>query len=148
MQSEIIIRPMRLDDLDVVYRLEQKLFPNPWPKSFFKHDLQSRGTIAFVVEGEDSLIGYSIASCKDQGLHVTNIAVDTAHQRHGIGSRLMQKLERIAMDRGCRYVYLEVRTNNLAAIDFYKHLYYTIAYTRQHYYIDGDDAYVMEKELA
>ncbi len=147
MQSEIIIRPMRLDDVDMVYRLEQRLFPNPWPKAFFEHDLQSRRTIAFVVEDEDSVVGYSIASCKDQGLHVTNIAVDKNHQRRGIGSRLMQELERIALERGCRYVYLEVRTNNMAAIQFYRNLYYTIAYTRQQYYIDGDDAYVMEKEL-
>ncbi len=147
MQKEITIRSMRLDDLDRVYKLEIKLFPNPWPKSFFENDLRSERTIAFVVEREDSVIGYSIASWEGQRLHVTNIAVDKEYQRQGIGTKLMHKVENIAQKRGCRYVYLEVRPNNIAAINLYKNLGYTILFTRKIYYIDGDDAYVMEKEL-
>lgn len=138
---------MRFDDLDKVYRLEVRLFPNPWPKSFFERDIGSTETIAFVVEHKGSIIGYSIASCVDTKFHITNIAIDGENQRQGIGSELMERLENIAIKKGCRYAYLEVRTNNNAAINFYKHLGYNILYIQKYYYIDGDDAYVMDKEL-
>jgi len=138
---------MRFDDLTEVYKLEKKLFSNPWPKSFFEHDLKSAQTIGFVVEQEGFVIGYSIATYEDKGLHLTNIAVDKNYQRQGIGSRLMQLVEHNAQERRCSSVYLEVRPSNTAAISMYKKLGYSALLRRAHYYIDGDDAYVMEKEL-
>jgi len=147
MLREIIIRPMRIDDLDRVYKLEMKLFLNPWPKSFFKNDIRSQDAIAFVVEYQGSIIGYSLSSFVNAGFHITNIAIDKEYQRQGIASTLMQKLENIATENSCHYIYLEVRTNNTAAIDLYKSLGYDILFKRRYYYIDGDDAYVMDKEL-
>ncbi len=147
MLREIIIRPMRIDDLDRVYKLEMKLFPNPWPKSFFKNDLISQDTVAFVVEYKGSMIGYSLSTFVNAGFHITNIAVDEKYQRQGVASKLMQKLENIATENGCHYIYLEVRTNNTVAIGLYKSLGYNILFKRRYYYIDGDDAYVMDKEL-
>jgi len=147
MQKDITIRPMRFDDLDGVYTLELRLFPNPWPKSFFANDLRSSKTAAFVVESEDSIIGYTIATCEEKKFHLTNIAVDKNYQRQGIGSRLMQIIEQSAQERGCSSVYLEVRPSNTAAISMYKKLGYSVLLRRALYYIDGDDALVMEKEL-
>ena len=147
MLREIIIRPMRIDDLDRVYKLEMKLFPNPWPKSFFKNDLRSQDTVAFVVEYKGSMIGYSLSTFVNAGFHITNIAVDEKYQRQGVASKLIRKLENIAIENGCHYVYLEVRTNNTVAIGLYKSLGYDILFKRRYYYIDGDDAYVMDKEL-
>jgi ribosomal-protein-alanine N-acetyltransferase len=138
---------MRTEDIDAVYTMEKELFPNPWPKVFFETDLQIDGTIAYVVEVSTKIIGYSIASCSEGKFHITNIAVDQLHQRKGIASKLMHLLERCAIEKRCNYAYLEVRTDNKAAIGLYNGLGYRIAYRRNHYYIDGDDAYVMEKEL-
>jgi ribosomal-protein-alanine N-acetyltransferase len=139
---------MRFSDLDRVYALEKKLFPNPWPKSFFESDLQMRKTIAFVVESNKEIIGYSIASCQDAKCHITNIAVDESQQRKGIGKRLMGVLESSARERGCGEAYLEVRTDNKAAVALYETLGYNISHVQSHYYIDGDDAYVMVKDLS
>lgn len=147
MPSDYTIRRMSNSDLDAVYALEVKLFPNPWPKAFFAADLRSRDAIAYVVESNSAVLAYSMATCVDSKFHVTNIAVDGRHQRHGIATRLMHLLEHDAVEKGCRYAYLEVRTINAPAIRMYEELGYTIAYRRSHYYIDGDDAYVMEKEL-
>jgi ribosomal-protein-alanine N-acetyltransferase len=148
MPNDYTIRKMSIRDLDAVYALELELFPNPWPKAFFAADLRVRDTIAYVVENNDGVLAYSMATCMDGRFHVTNIAVDMRYQRHGIASRLMSLLERTAVENGCQYAYLEVRTTNTPAIGLYKRLGYVIAYRRSHYYIDGDDAYVMEKELA
>jgi ribosomal-protein-alanine N-acetyltransferase len=138
---------MRVDDLDAVYALEIELFPNPWPKAFFVADLRAHNTLAYVVEDCEHIIAYCIATYTDEKLHVTNVAVDRHHQRRGIASRFMVMLEHSAAERGYKYAYLEVRTNNEPAIELYKRLGYDIKSRRDHYYIDGDDAYVMEKEL-
>jgi ribosomal-protein-alanine N-acetyltransferase len=138
---------MRFKDIDKVYELETGLFLNPWPRSFFEHDLVLKNTIAFIVEVEDKVVAYSLASCNNSKFHITNIAVNKECQREGIGTELMNRLEKIAFDRGCTYAYLEVRTDNIAAIKMYEALGYAIARRHELYYINGDDAYVMDKEL-
>jgi len=142
-----MIRKMSVKDLDAVYALEVELFPNPWPKAFFAADIPMHNTIAYVVENSQTVIAYSLATCTDKKFHVTNIAVKQCYQRQGIASKLMHLLERCALEKGCCSAYLEVRTDNIPAIKLYERLGYSIAYRRSHYYIDGDDAYVMEKEL-
>jgi ribosomal-protein-alanine N-acetyltransferase len=147
MQKEIMLRAMRFDDLDKVYEIERCLFPNPWPRYFFEEDLQSSNTIAFVVENDGEIIGYSLGSCADIRLHITNIAVVAGCQRRGIGQILLREMESVAIERGCTFAYLEVRMNNTAALGMYKNAGYGILHVSKRYYIDGDDAYVMHKEL-
>lgn len=147
MQKEILLRVMRFDDLDKVYEIEQRLFPNPWPRYFFEKDLQSSNTLAFVVEHNEEIVGYSLGSCAELQLHITNIAVVAGFQRQGIGQNLLSKMERIAIERGCTFAYLEVRMSNMAAIEMYRNAGYSILHVSKRYYIDGDDAYVMHKEL-
>lgn len=139
---------MTIKDLDAIYALEVELFPNPWPKAFFATDLPHATTVAYVVENAPYIIAYSMATCVDGHFHVTNIAVDQNYQRQGIASKLMNILERCALEQRCCSAYLEVRTDNDPAIKLYERLGYSITRRRRHYYIDGDDAYVMEKELS
>ena len=138
---------MRLDDLETVYHLERRLFPNPWPKCFFENDLKLPNTIALVAEDNGVVFGYALATYVDTGFHITNIGIDENYQRRGVATRFMADLEQEAKEIGCRFAYLEVRTHNTAAIAFYKKLGYRIDHVHELYYIDGDDAYVMQKEL-
>jgi ribosomal-protein-alanine N-acetyltransferase len=147
MPKDIIIREMRFEDLDAVCSIEHDVFPNPWPRVFFERDLESGNTVAFVALNDELVIGYAIGNCIDVELHITNIAVAAEHQKGGIGTRLLLKMESVAIERGCTLAYLEVRTSNLAAIKMYEKHGYDILYARKRYYIDGDDAYVMHKEL-
>uniref|UniRef100_A0A7C4TAJ7 [Ribosomal protein bS18]-alanine N-acetyltransferase n=1 Tax=candidate division WOR-3 bacterium TaxID=2052148 RepID=A0A7C4TAJ7_UNCW3 len=145
--KEVSYHPMRFEDLDEVYKLEYQLFPNPWPRSFFENDLQRFNTIALVARDTTKPVGYVIGNCIDLELHITNIGVAPDYQRQGIAQHLMKEVEEIARNRGCIYAYLEVRVNNLPAINLYKKIGYRILYLRKNYYLDGTDAYVMGKEL-
>ncbi len=147
MLNEIDIRPMKFDDIDSVYRLELKLFASPWPRFFFENDLNLSYTIAFVSIFQKQIIGYALGSCISDELHIQNIAIDKQWQRKGIAKKLMARMEEEAVARNCRHFYLEVRINNQPAIKLYEKLGYNILYTRYHYYLDRDDAYVMTKEL-
>lgn len=142
-----MIRAMRFEDLDAVCAIEHNVFPNPWPRVFFERDLESSNTVAFVALSDEQIIGYAVGACVDVELHITNIAVAAEYQRCGIGYSLLTEMEKVAIERGSTFAYLEVRTSNDAAISMYKKYGYDILYTRKRYYIDGDDAYVMHKEL-
>ncbi|UCF71050.1 MAG: ribosomal protein S18-alanine N-acetyltransferase [candidate division WOR-3 bacterium] len=147
MPKETMIRVMRLEDLDAVVEIEKRSFPNPWPRFFFEKDLESGNTVAFVAENDCRLVGYVLGSCIDVELHITNIAVAEDRQRHGLATRMLHEMEGVARTRGCGFAYLEVRTTNDAAVSMYRKNGYDILYTRKRYYIDGNDAYVMHKEL-
>ena len=75
---------------------------------------------------------------------VVTIAVDPDYQQRGIGERLMREVEaRSALPR----LQLMVRKSNLPALHLYRKLNYAIVETWPRYYEDGEDAYVMEKNL-
>jgi len=95
---------------------------------------------------ETSLANFGLSGIIKKG-HVVSIAVLPEHQHQGIGSALMQK----AMENMIRYrakkCFLEVRVSNEPAIQMYKKLGFKIKRKIRGYYMDGEDAYVMEKEL-
>lgn len=138
---------MRFEDLKSVMEIEERVFSNPWPRYFFEKDLESGNTVAFVVENDGQVVGYALGSCIDVELHIANIAVAEDFQRKGLGSRMLAGMEKVAVERGCGFAYLEVRTTNVEAINMYRKKSYDILYTRKRYYLDGSDAYVMHKEL-
>jgi len=141
------IRPMKSSDINQVYKIECQVFPNPWPKSFFENDLQKCNIIALVADNNNCIIGYGLATCVLEELHITNIAVDPHHQHQGVGKRLLREIESIGLEHDCINVYLEVRITNEIAINFYKKFGYRVSQIRKNYYLDGTDAYVMAKEL-
>uniref|UniRef100_A0A7V3RHH3 [Ribosomal protein bS18]-alanine N-acetyltransferase n=1 Tax=candidate division WOR-3 bacterium TaxID=2052148 RepID=A0A7V3RHH3_UNCW3 len=142
-----IIRQMKFSDIDPVYEIECQVFPNPWPKSFFENDIHKHNTIALVADLNNLIIGYALADCVVEELHITNIAVAPPYQHKGVGKALLSELERIGLERDCIYAYLEVRVNNSIAINFYKNFGYKIITLRKNYYLNGTDAYVMAKEM-
>lgn len=144
---DYLIRPMRFSDIEQVYKIESQVFPHPWPRSFFENDLQKQSSIALVVDKTDCIIGYALADCVVDEMHITNIAVDPQHQHRGVGTKLLGAIEKIGAEQNCIHAYLEVRVTNKFAINFYKKCGYQIMYIRKNYYLDGTDAYVMAKEI-
>src|SRR5687768_8521641 len=63
-------------------------------------------------------VGEEIAPC----LHVADIFVREAHQRHGIGRALMTRIREIAQHRGARNVFWTVWRKNPAGQEFYRRL--------------------------
>jgi GNAT superfamily N-acetyltransferase len=55
-------------------------------------------------------------------LHVQDVFIDENHRGHGIGEALFKRLARVARERGCRWIQLEVLHWNEDAKAFYEHL--------------------------
>jgi ribosomal-protein-alanine N-acetyltransferase len=136
-----------------VYRcaeLEAQLFDgdDPWPAVAFQRELASKHNHYVGARLAGTLIGYAGISRLGRKppfeYEVHTVGVDAAYHGRGVGRRLMDELLKFA-DGGA--VYLEVRTDNEAAISLYRSLGFDqIGLRRRYYRISGADAYMMRRE--
>lgn len=137
------------DDLDAVAALEARCFNNPWTREMLARELgQSDVAHVFVLR----LPGIPVAafcSCwivADE-LHVNTVAVDPAHRRLGLGTRLIRQVMREAARRGATRATLEVRASNQPARRLYETLGFAVAATRAGYYTNPEEeALILWKE--
>ena len=57
---------------------------------------------------------------------INYLAVDPAHQRNGLGRRMMDEAEERLRALGCPKINLQVRTSNVDAVRFYESIGYTM----------------------
>ena len=80
--------------------------------------------------------------------HIISIAVLPEHQRKGIGRALMEKaLKNMVKIYNAKRCYLEVRVSNYPAINLYKKIGFEVQRIIRGYYADGENAYIMSKDL-
>jgi ribosomal-protein-alanine N-acetyltransferase len=143
-----------MTDADVARcaELEQLLFPgdDPWSAEMFRAELAA-GHNHYVTarDADDQLLGYAglarLGRRSDPENEVHTIAVDPAHQRAGTGRALLQDLLATADAHGGP-VFLEVRTDNVAARALYVAHGFSVVGTRRGYYSpSGADAYTMAR---
>jgi [ribosomal protein S18]-alanine N-acetyltransferase len=130
--------------------LEARLFDgdDPWPASAFIHEMASRHNHYVAARAGDKLVGYAgiarLGLLPPHEYEVHTIGVDPAYQGQGIGRRLLDALLAYAK-KGA--VYLEVRTDNAAAIALYRGAGFVEVGLRKRYYrVSGADAYTMRRD--
>ncbi|ELR82760.1 ribosomal protein S18-alanine N-acetyltransferase [Mycobacterium intracellulare] len=130
--------------------LEAQLFDgdDPWPAAAFNRELASAHNHYVGARVGGTLVGYAgisrLGRTPPYEHEVHTIGVDPAYQGQGIGRRLLDELLTFA-DGGV--VYLEVRTDNEAAIGLYRSVgFEQIGLRRRYYRVSGADAYTMRRE--
>jgi [ribosomal protein S18]-alanine N-acetyltransferase len=129
--------------------LEAQLFDgdDPWPAAAFNRELASAHNHYVGARVGETLVGYAgisrLGRTPPFEYEVHTIGVDPAYQGQGIGRRLLDELLAFA-DGGV--VYLEVRTDNAAAIALYHSVGFAqIGLRRRYYRVSGADAYTMRR---
>ncbi|MGX9674253.1 ribosomal protein S18-alanine N-acetyltransferase [Mycobacterium sp. HM-7] len=142
--------PLTVGDADRCGELEALLFPgdDPWPAVAFIRELDSDHNHYVAARDGKLLVGYAGISRLGRKppfeYEVHTIGVDPAYQGQGIGRALLARLLTIA-DGGT--VFLEVRTDNDAAIGLYESVGFVKMSVRKRYYrISGADAYTMRRD--
>jgi ribosomal-protein-alanine N-acetyltransferase len=130
--------------------LEAQLFDgdDPWPAVAFQRELAATHNHYVAARANGVLVGYAGISRLGRKppfeYEVHTIGVDPAFQGQGIGRRMLAQLLEFA-DGGV--VYLEVRTDNEAAIALYRSMGFEQVGLRKRYYrVSGADAYTMRRE--
>jgi len=130
-----------------VMRMEQAIFPDPWPKWAFRRVLASPGILFLCATLRGETAGYAIAETDTHGLHITNLAVAEGARGKGVGRALMEALEGWGRRLGMEEFRLEVRESNTGAIDFYRHLGYSLKSRIHGYYGGRCDAMLMSRRM-
>ena len=145
------IRPMTHSDLARVLEIEVDLFPvDAWSEDLFLGELAevsiSRDVSVAILDSE--IVGYASFRYVGKQGDVNTVAVASSQQGKGIGTALMNWLESQAALRNVREIFLEVRSDNEAAIKMYDARGYERIDIRRNYYGNTIDANIMRKRVA
>lgn len=135
-----------MGDVEPVLKLEARCFPeDPWSRHMLEEELRRPGGLFLVREEEGRVAGMAIGWRILDELHVLHVGVDPRLRRRGLGRALMEGLEAAAGP--VEVSWLEVRTDNAAAIGLYAGMGYRHVAVRPRYYGDGCDALVLRKAM-
>lgn len=121
--------------------------PWSWTETRVARAIADPETNVIVACPDGMLAGFGIMSYKSDEAHLLLFAVAANQRRRGVGSALLEWLERVARDAGVRRIRVECRRSNEAARNFYgEHGYHEASIVRR-YYRGLDDAIALEKHL-
>jgi ribosomal-protein-alanine N-acetyltransferase len=139
------LRDFVVEDVPAVVEIEQRVFTDPWPASFFTGELRQPLVHARIAERDGELAGYLLAWLGAGVCHLGNLAVVPGRRRRGIARALLEDLLEAARVQSIQAVTLEVRVSNYPAQGLYRAYGFRVAGVRRGYYRDtGEDALVME----
>jgi ribosomal protein S18 acetylase RimI-like enzyme len=141
-------------DLDALYLLDQVCFPPEiaYSRAELHHFLMHPKCSCWIAEqAGDSVAGFVILERstrrgRSTG-HIVTLDVAPGNRRTGVGTLLMQTVEREMRGEGFAVISLEVAANNAAARHFYDNLGFVAIGRIANYYGGRVDAEVMEKPL-
>lgn len=168
MNAEYEIRKMVPADLGQVAQIEADNFSVPWKEKDFANWIEDPQAVFLTAAGKsekpemtesaagkceqpdmaETVAGYiGCLYAADEG-DITNVSVDSACRREGIGKCLVQALLAESRKRGCRRIFLEVRQSNDAAIRLYQGCGFVRVGVRKNYYTKPqEDALLMRCDL-
>ena len=135
--------------LEALEALEQACFSLPWTRDMLLSQLPDENHEFLAAEDESGkLLGYVGMMCVlDEG-YISNVAVDPACRRQGIGDLLIRELLARAEKRDLSFVTLEVREHNAPAIALYrKHGFSPVGLRKNYYEAPVENAILMTKYL-
>jgi ribosomal-protein-alanine N-acetyltransferase len=146
----VVLGPLARTDAARCAELESQLFDgdDPWPARAFLAELEAKHNHYVAARADDKLVGYGgiarLGRKKPYEYEIHTIGVDTAYQGQGIGRQLLTALLEYA-NGGT--IFLEVRTDNDAAISLYESVgFVRVGMRRRYYRASGADAYTMRRD--
>lgn len=145
---DIRIREMTTEDLMEVARIEKETFSLPWSQQGFADSLMQENTCYLVAYRGEKLVGYcGFLKVLDEA-DITNVAVDAACRKCGVGEKMLLELLKAGEDRGVRAFTLEVRESNLPALALYQKIGFEACGVRKNFYdFPKENAVIMWKYL-
>ena len=143
------VGPMRVADLDEVMAIERESFRSPdSAKVFLEEMARDWAHVDVVRDPERRVVAFSNYWVVADEVHLLNLATHPSERRSGHASRLLGRIIDVGRERQCRFVTLEVRRSNAAALRLYRRFGFRAVGVRPNYYAeDQEDAIVMLLDL-
>ena len=135
---------MTADDAPKVAALERDIFSDPYSEKDIFSYVCMNGSMCYSAVNGDEVIAYIIGRVIAPEGEIYRIATRPSHRRRGIAYRLLDYAVKCEKGRGLECLFLEVRSQNIAARNLYHSYGFKIVGERKKYYKDPeDDAIVM-----
>ena len=138
---------MGIDHLEEAYKIECAVNPSPWKYETFlsSFDVGHKGLIC---KHNGEIIGFIIFSPINPEAHILSISVIKKIQSKGVGTLLLRSMLDQCKAMNYKKIFLEVRTSNLQAINFYQKFGFIKDAIRDNYYTDNsEDALLMSLSI-
>ncbi|MHB8134117.1 MAG: GNAT family N-acetyltransferase [Anaerolineaceae bacterium] len=143
--ENIVISSASLQDLNSLRKLEDVCFPvDHWPLIDLISVLMFPGTVRLKAEYEDNFVGFiagDVRKRQNEGW-ITTLGVFPQYRKYGIARLLLTTCEK---QMNVPQIKLSVRKSNTEALNLYFQNGYLQKDIWKKYYIDGEDAIVLEK---
>ena len=147
---QVRFEPLLLHRLGEVLTIEQNAYAHPWTLDNFRDTLTS-GYQAQLLTTGGTVLGYFVAMKGVDEVHLLNITVAPSYQRQGWARVMLDALALWSRGQGAQWLWLELRTGNLRAMQIYESHGFRRVGQRKAYYpaANGkrEDAIVMSLRL-
>ena len=119
--GSILLRPMTLDDIPSVEKIDAAAFGDVWQNSATCLEIAFlQSAISTVAEQNGEPIGYQISTASQMGGHLARLAVIPSIQNRGVGYTLVDNLLNQFTQRGASNVTVNTQHDNLASLSLYR----------------------------
>ena len=131
-------RPLATDDLDVASALHADAFAclgeRGWTRQEIAELLAAPGVAGVLVQSDEETIGLAFCRIAADEAELLTIAVRADHRRQGAGAALLRLVLALVRERGARNLFLEVGSDNPAALHLYRQAGFQAVGRRRAYY--------------
>jgi ribosomal-protein-alanine N-acetyltransferase len=103
-----------------VAEIEKLCFSDPWSENSVASELKNPLSYWLVALDGDTVAGYIGSQSVLDTADIMNVAVHPDYRRQGIGRQLVTALAQALVEKGIKYLMLEVRQSNAPAIALYE----------------------------
>lgn len=142
-----MIRALYKEDIDIIRSLYSTDFLDGWSKEQLLGAFDTKRFLAAGKFKDEKLVGVITVSLSVDDADLEGIVVAKDFRQQGVATELFAFMEKSVKEQNKDKIFLEVRENNLPAINFYIKNGFKKISVRKNYYRDGENATVMVKEI-
>lgn len=139
------ISKMNMDDLEVLKPILVSEFDEFWNYNILKKEIKSPASIYLVGKHGSEIVGFAGITITLDTAELNNIVIKKSHRGNGYASQLLNELIKIALQKVCIKINLEVASSNIVAINLYKKFGFEQVGLRKKYYNNKEDALLFTK---
>ncbi len=145
--EKLKLRQFSQQDFEQTFNIVKVCFSYPYPPSYLEKFYEQYPEGFTVAECQGKIIAYIPGQIKNDAGHLGSLAVLPDFQKKGIGKTFVNFLIKRFEEKGFKKVTAHVRIKNQKGIAFYEKMGFNIVKTIKKLNPDGEDGYVIEKEI-
>lgn len=145
--TKIEIKQMQISNLEEIENILFTNFDDLWTLQIFKEELGNNNSSYLVLYYKNEIVCFGGIKIILDEATLMNIVTKKQNRKQGFAKILLTNLIKIAKEKKCISMTLEVNQNNFPALHFYKSFNFKEVGKRKNYYKNGDTAVLMTLDL-